>query len=495
MSAGAQAAGESTSDAAPLADGIDGLPGLYRLGVPATPAPRAGGGAWLHYGYTEPQNGEADGHHRLGGTLAVGGALWPYLAAAVRVDTRHDVHGEDPLGGDSGTVIDVTPILRVGAEVVPGVHVGAEGRLAFAGAAATDGVAPPTFDGRLQGAARFGRETVALYAGYRTAQGGAVIDDADQLRPGDRVVLGVSEYGALLLGVGFVHSLERTDLLAEVTWDILLGGGAPAAVQSPLRLGVGARHWLVPGLALHAQLEVSPGGRAPSTTGDPLVPVEPRVLALLGVTLRLPELVQQREPVARPPAPPPPPQPSPEETPSPAVPPPEPAALRITVSDETGHPISDALVTIEMPAGEGREAKTLQVPLEELNVYALEGLEAGQVDVTISAALLQPHSQQLSLSAGETAEVQVKLAKDVSAGSQLRGLVRDYSGAGIAASIRVRPGDFQVTCNQAGEFVLDVPPGTYDVVITAEGYRSQTRRLKVRKEGVTVLNADLQRSK
>lgn len=488
-SAGAQA-GEANAPQPGLADGIDGLPGLHRLGVPGTAAPRLGGGLWLQYGYTEPQNGEPDGHHRLGGTAAAGGALWPYLAGAVRVDVRHDLHGDDPRGSDSGTLVDVTPILRAGIEVTPGLYLGGEGRLVFAGAAATQGVAPPTFDGRLQAAGRFGRETVALYGGYRTAQGGAITEDAEQLRPGDRVVLGVSEYGALLLGLGFMHSFEKADLLAELTWDVLVGDGAPSAAQSPLRLGVGARHWLVPALALQAMVEVSLGDRAPSTSADPLVPVEPRALALLGATVRLPDLVQRERPQG-------PASPPREEPPLPPPPPPPlspPAALRVLVSDETGHPISDARVTIEVPAGEGQEPETIEVPLEQLNAYTATDLAAGEVDITVSAALLQTQSQHLVLEPGKTAEVQVKLAKEATQGAQLRGLVRDYSGAGIPASIRVLPGEFTASCSEQGEFVLDLEPGTYEVRITADGYQTQTRRLRVRKEGVTVLNADLQRS-
>jgi uncharacterized membrane protein len=168
--------------------------------------------------------------------------------------------------------------------------------------------------------------------------------------------------------------------------------------------------------------------------------------------------------------------------------------LRVAVSDETGHPISDALVTIEVPAADGQEPKTIQVPLEQLNVYTATELAAGEVDITVSAALLQTQSQHLVLEPGKTADVQVKLAKEATQGAQLRGLVRDYSGAGISACIRVLPGELTASCNEQGEFVVDLEPGTYEVLITADGYQTQKRRLRVRKEGVTVLNADLQRS-
>ena len=473
------------------ADGIDGLPGLYRIGIAGTSAPRAGAGLWLQYGYTEPQNGDSADHHRFGGTVAAGGALWPYLSAAVRVDMRHDIHGADPMGSDSGTLIDVTPMLRAGAEVAPGIYLGGEGRLALSGAAASEGVAPPTFDGRLLAAGRFGQETLALLAGYRTPQGGSILTDAAMLRPGDRVVLGLSEYGAVLLGLGAQHSFGKTDVLAEVTWDLLVGDGAPPAPSSPLRIGLGARHTIIPGLCLHGQIEISPGDRAPSTTADPLVPVEPRFLALIGASVRFPDLLKKKSEAK------PPPEEPPEEAPPPPPPPPPPApaSLRVTVVDDTGHPISDALVTLEIEHPGQAEPERRQVPLDQLNVYTLSELAGGEVDITVSAALLQPYNQHLVLVPGETADVSVRLAKDATQGAQLRGLVRDYSGAGLMAKVQVIPGDLVTTCNEQGEFVLDLPPGTYDVVITADGHQTQKRRLKVRREGVTVLNADLQTTK
>jgi uncharacterized membrane protein len=70
--------------------------------------------------------------------------------------------------------------------------------------------------------------------------------------------------------------------------------------------------------------------------------------------------------------------------------------------------------------------------------------------------------------------------------------VRSYAGVGLAAEIRVEPGGYVASCNADGEFVLDLAPGDYEVSIQAQGYLAQKRRLRVRKEGVTVLNADLQ---
>ncbi len=57
----------------------------------------------------------------------------------------------------------------------------------------------------------------------------------------------------------------------------------------------------------------------------------------------------------------------------------------------------------------------------------------------------------------------------------------------------VGPGEYDATCNEQGEFEIMLPPGDYQVTISADGFQTQKRSLHVQDEGVTVLNADLQK--
>lgn len=477
-------------------DGKDGLPGLYRVGVPATPAPRLGTSLWLNYGYTEAQNGEANGHNQIGGSLAIGGAFLRYFAGSVVLDLRHDVHGEDSSGAtDSGSVLDITPVLRGGFPIGRRIRLGAEGRLLFAGAATSDKLAPPAVDGRVLLSYQGGRGFILSgYGGVRTAHTGSGVNDAALLREGDRVSLGLSEYPAALMGLGASQRLgQSTELLVEATYDLLFGSGSPPAGQSPLRLGAGARQRLIPGVYLQGLVEVSPMGRAPSLVDDPLVPIVPRVAGILGLSVRFPDVSPRRRSEEKP-------QPTPviEPSPTPAEPSPpveEPpaalASLRVQVVDETGHPISDAKVKVVLHASATEPERELLVPLSEVNVYQLSDLPLGEAEVTIEAELLEGQRRSIELVENTVIDVTLKKARGV--GSQLRGLVRAYSGRGLPADIRVEPGNATIKCDEKGEFVLDLPPGTYSVTIRAEGYVTQKRRLRVPKEGVTVLNADLQR--
>ncbi|HXJ20161.1 MAG TPA: carboxypeptidase-like regulatory domain-containing protein [Polyangia bacterium] len=85
-------------------------------------------------------------------------------------------------------------------------------------------------------------------------------------------------------------------------------------------------------------------------------------------------------------------------------------------------------------------------------------------------------------------------------GSQLRGLVRSlHHGDVVAADIEIKPvgdgagGDDATRRIRAtgGQFQLDVPPGEYEVGITAPGFEPQRRRVRVEDNGVTLLDIDL----
>lgn len=467
------------------ADTSDALPGIHRVGIAAMPGPHYGAAATASYGYTEPQANDGNADHRIAGSLAAGVSPFNFAEFGVRLDYRLDLHGRDEQGIDQSSSLDVTPLVRTGLDVGRDVHLGAEVRVPFLGAAAVDGVPSPTVDARFL-ASYLGLNSwqFAMHAGYKMGTNGEVIAQSDNLRAGDRVTLGLSEFGALLLGLGASKRISSSVILAEVTSEVLVGSGAPSFGESPFRLTAGLRQSLLPYLALSALVEVSPLSRAPSAPGDPLVPIEPRVTGMLGLMLRLPEKA---------------PAPVVEKTPRPLpVPPPvevvQPtASIRVVVVDHTGHPISDATVTLEYPETKELPGKTIAIPLLSTNLYVMDSLPPGKARLIIEAELLGGRSEVVELVKDKPTEVTITLSDQATHQSQLRGLVRSYSGEGIKASVSVGPGDHNATCNEQGEFELMLPPGDYQVTISADGFQTQKRSLRVQDEGVTVLNADLQK--
>lgn len=474
-----------------VSETLDALPGIYRVGIPVFWAPRLTLAGGANYGFTEPQNGEESAHHRIGASLAAGVVPFSFGAAALRFDFRHDMHGEDPLGSDSGTIMDLTPILRAGGQLSPGLHLGGEVRGRFSGAVLASGIPTPEMEARAMfGYTKVPGRALAFQLGYRLGQRGDVVDEAANLRPGDRVALGISEYDALLVGLGASKRYSNTEILGELSWDIFLGSEAPSAAQSPFRISGGIRQHLSRSLSVQGNVEVLPLGRAPSLTDSPLVPIEPRFTLQAGLVYSF----GKKEA-------PPPPAPKPMKAeekkkvaPKPVVNKVDPGSLQVTVVDASGHPISDALVTLEFEAEGGGAAERRVVPLRNQNIYVLEEILPGEGTLRVVADLLRDHQRKVTIVEAQPLEVDVRMSSEGSVGAQLRGLVRAYSGEGLKASVRVEPGAHEVICNQAGEFEIGLPPGNYEVIISAEGYSEQRRKLSVGEEGVTVLNADLQSS-
>ena len=77
---------------------------------------------------------------------------------------------------------------------------------------------------------------------------------------------------------------------------------------------------------------------------------------------------------------------------------------------------------------------------------------------------------------------------------QIRGRVRSLRGKALRAQIEVLPLGQKMESDATGAFVIDVPPGRYNVVVRAEGHETQERPAEVEQNGVTILVIDLRRS-
>ena len=65
----------------------------------------------------------------------------------------------------------------------------------------------------------------------------------------------------------------------------------------------------------------------------------------------------------------------------------------------------------------------------------------------------------------------------------------------MVARIRIEPLGIDVALAPDGTFQANVVPGTYDVVIHADGYVDQKRRVVVERDGVTMLNVELRKGR
>lgn len=452
----------------------DAQPGLYRVGL--AEVGRAALAATLGYGYTEKQNGDDGAHHRLSLRAAAALPVTSWLGVGPVLDGRHDIHP-----GDSGTIVSGGVVaraaarqgsLRFGAEVKPWVP-GAEKVSTMFDAT--------SLDVRALVGGVVGKIDIAGVVGYRLDRTAAAGKDAAGLSPGDRLALGLSDFDALLLGLGVSVPLGPSELFGEVSSDVLVGSGAPSFRQSPLRLALGARHGLSAALALELLAEGSLSAKPDLSATAPLVPNEPRFSVLLGLRYRfLPAPAARAEQ-----APPPPP---PVVAPPPPVAAPVDAAVAITVHDDQGGIVSSATAAVVL------DTVPRELTGDGAGHYKNEHVAPGNAVLRVEASGFEPLERPVTIRAGVPLELEVTL-KALPPPSQIRGLIRNLSGKGLAAKIRFEPSGVETATDADGAFRVDLPPGEYDVAIEAPGYAKQRRHVKVDPQGVVILNAELVKQK
>jgi hypothetical protein len=468
---------------AQVGDARDALPGIVHVpvagSVDRTGAALAASGG---YGYTQGALGGADAHERFFGTIAGSLRPTPWLAFALRLDGRIDHDVDSAEGNSSGLVGDPRLFARIGTDLPGGLRIGAQLGVWLPGDKAPSIVFKATTLDlvALAAYAPVGSPVVlALHAGGRWDNSAATVPDAAQLSASSRLGLGINAASGVLSGLGVSYRVARRfELLADVSADWLVGGAAPPALESPIVAALGGR-WEANergSVSLELSLEASPSQRPDLTPPHPLVDVEPLFSASFGIVLR---------PGASPPLPAPEPMPTEEATVE-VAPPPAPTSITLKgrVTSASGAPLAHAQVVVTPGTGEPRSAESGDDGSFELP------------EVPFGASTLDVHAQgyaavhrDLAVDAASTA-VSVALDPAIPP-AQIRGLVRDFAGKPVAATVVIQPLGTTAAVKADGAFEIEVKPGAYDVVITAKGYAPQRRHVTVEPQGVTLLNVDL----
>jgi hypothetical protein len=468
--------GAAPARAAGVGAGERARSSLERVGV-VEPG-RAGAiavAAGLSGGVTEHlASGDAT-HERFAShaALAIDAARW--LNFGAWLGGRYDLHGRDARGRDDGFLFESELSGRlsfdlggvgVGLEAAGFLPGGADLGASFSGLSA---------DGRLLLSGRASRVVLAGYAGYRLDRTAKAAGDPQRLRFGDRSALGMSDFNAVLAGVGAGYPVGRTLLYSEVASQLLVG--SPKLAASPIWVTLGVRRALAPaGLSVELAVDALASARPDMSIDARLSPIEPRVTLHLGISYRFgeaaPPIALRKPPVT-----------APETAPTaPAAPPP--ASVELVLLDDRGQPLARATVVVNEPEGDAPLVET------EPGHYRLEAAKPGRAHLRITADGFQPIERDIEVGAGKPLKLDVRVEQALPAG-QVRGVVRSLRGKALSASVRLEPGGAKTDTDPEGFFQIDVPPGEYEVVIEAAGYEPQRRKAKVDEHGVVIVNADL----
>jgi hypothetical protein len=456
-------------------DGNHARPAL--LSVPVAVPGRAGsfGGAVdLGLGVTEPLHDDDESHQRLalGAAVSVDAARW--LNIGLLFNGRYDRHGQDQQGRDDGLLFQSelsarvawqTATLGFGAEVGAWLPGGSDVGSSFS---AVSG------DGRLFVSQHHGRLAWGVFGGYRLDRSARAAEDADQLRFGDRIALGASEFDAALLGLGMGYTVGRSFLFGEATSRLLLG--APALGASPSFVSLGVRRQLSEsGLSLEVSLSALVSSRPATDVAAELAPFEPRALLSIGLRYRAVERARAAPTLPAAPVT----VPAPAQAKAPA-----PSSVELALLDDRGQPLQGAKVTLLQ--GEKETALVERTP----GHYGSTEVQPGPARLRVQAEGFQPVEREVTLAAGRAVQLDIQAQQALPAG-QVRGLVRSLRGKALDAKVRIEPAGVETKTDAEGFFQLDVLPGQYEVVIESPGYQPQRRAVKVDQQGVVIVNADL----
>jgi hypothetical protein len=492
--------GAAASQAIDVGDAVDALPGLIRVPV-AGSIDRKGIGfaSSAGYGWTESVLGQGDSHDRVFGSLAASVRPVSFFAASLQFDGRYDWHTNPD--GSSGSTGDPRVTLRFGGPLGSAFHLGAQIGVWFPGGAAPSlDFKATTPDASLLATIHAPDSPLVVTSriGFRWDNSAESAPDPGRLSLPDRVALGLNQASAALLGLGAaLRASPRVELLADATWDLLVGNGALTALESPIVISAGVRAALDRDRTWQVSIigATSPSERPVISAGSPLVDIEPRVSGFVALTVR---------PAApRPPEPPP--AIAPEPAPAPAPPPPPAPVVRAMVRGrvvaEGDHaPVARAHLAVQTTGGTPREATT-----DDEGRFEIGDLEPGAASIDVNAEGYAPLTRRLKLSASaeppgapqgtggdDTGAIEITIAKALPSG-QVRGLVRDFGGNPIAAQIRVEPLGVDAQVGADGTFEVNVAPGAYDIVVHASGYVDQRRHVSVERDGVTMMNVELRK--
>jgi Carboxypeptidase regulatory-like domain len=467
-----------------------GLCGLTNTAYPTCPQ-RWAVAANAGYHYTESVGAVDGAHHRMAGSLGAGVVPLPWLAVALRLDGRVDVHPHDDLGKDLTGTGDPRLFLRAGHDLARGASIGGEAVLWFPG---TDAPSfkprATTADFKALAAWRPRHMPLALlgHVGYRLDNSANSAPDLNRLRAGDRVALGLSDSDAVLVGIGAsTRAVHQCELFVDLSLDYLLGDRAPEFRASPVRASLGARYFLKPGLQGELSATGSFSSRASLAANAPLVPVEPRVSISLGLrygrALHAPPAPVERTPE----------RPEQPVTPEPELP--KTTDISGVLLDDKEAPIPDVRVVLTVGPetalretvtdGDGRYGFT-NVPIGDATLAAsAPGFETQQwvVEVRPGVAITSPNRA---------------LARKGNTGT-LRLLTRTFSSEPLSASIQLRDArsrkPISGKSDAQGTYEIDLQPGRYTVMISAPGYRTLRREVTVERYGVAILNVDMREAK
>ena len=158
----------------------------------------------------------------------------------------------------------------------------------------------------------------------------------------------------------------------------------------------------------------------------------------------------------------------------------------IVRASATAKPVAEATVT----AGEAAPVQTAAD-----GTYQIENVGPGPVKVRIDAQGFTSAEEiaQIPPESAATLDVQLE-ALGKGSPATVRGLIRSRTGEALKASVVIKGLPTKVEVTPEGRFSVTVPGGTYQFVISAPGYVTQTKKVVLADGDQAILHTELQKA-
>jgi hypothetical protein len=163
-----------------------------------------------------------------------------------------------------------------------------------------------------------------------------------------------------------------------------------------------------------------------------------------------------------------------------------PARLRIVVRGPSG-PVRGLEVSAGPPAS--IEART-----DERGECVLEGRRPGPVELHLAGAGWQELDEVVEFPARGEHRVELAVSPANAVVSAVSGVVRSQTGEAVPARVEIVERGARLTTDGAGAFRVELPPGRYTVIISADGWLPQQRRVEARANEESIYNVELRRA-
>jgi hypothetical protein len=327
--------------------------------------------------------------------------------------------------------------------------------------------------------------SVHLNVGYFLDGSKEILGDPSEFNAAQRFAAQYSDFDRFILRFGLEYETKYVGPFIELSLEPFMGSGAPGFGDSPGRLSIGARGWLGKrkNVQLLAAVDIGLTGVGPYEEHDRRAFVIPAWNLALRFSYRFDafsgpeEKIVYRDKTGG------------KDGGKDQPPPTAPKLATITgkvVDARTGNPIWNARVRIpksttsSLAVDTSGQFQTFELPVGKRE---LEAFAKGYKKATVAVSLTESGS-----------EVTIKLEPRQIAPAVLEVLVRTVRGKPIrGAAVMIPQLNKQVVTGRDGRATINAPPGSYQVIISKRGYRTQRKKERITEGQNRKFNIELHR--